>query len=82
MADGALRNHVGDDQQAEEQDERGGDHQLRSETAQTVVVNVRAGLAAGRAASLHDRAGAVCADQVLTTHLVTPSGSGALAHLA
>jgi hypothetical protein len=47
-----------------------------------VVVNVRAGRAAGRAAPLHNWASTVCADQVLAAHLVTPSGSGALAHLA
>lgn len=82
VADGALRDHVGDDEQAEEQDKGGGDNQLRGETAQSVVVNVCAGRAAGWAASLHNRASTVCADQVLAAHLVTPSGSGALAHLA
>lgn len=72
---------MGDDEQAEEQDQ-GSDDQLRGETAQAVVVNVRAGRAAGRAAPLHNWASTVCADQVLAAHLVTPSGSGALAHLA
>ena len=82
MADGALSDHVDDDKQAEQQDQRGSDDQLGGETAQAVVVHVRAGRAAGRAASLHDRASTLCADQVLAAHLVTPSGSGALAHLA
>ena len=71
-----------DDEQAEEKDQGGADDQLRGETAMAVVVNVRAGRAAGRAAPLHNRAGTVCADQVLAAHLVTPFGSGALAHLA
>ena len=82
VADGTLRDHAGDDEQAEEQDQRGGDDQLRGKTAQAVVVNVRAGRAAGGAASLYDGTSTVCADQVLAAHLVTPSGSGALAHLA
>jgi hypothetical protein len=82
VADGTLRDYAGDNEQAEEQDQRGGDDQLRGKTAQAVVVNVRAGRSAGRAAPLHDRASTVCADQVLAAHLVTPSGSGALAHLA
>ena len=82
MADGALSDHVGDDEEAEEQDQRGGDDQLRGEAAMTMVVNVRAGRAAGRAAPLYDGVGAVCADQVLAAHLVTPSAGGALAHLA
>jgi hypothetical protein len=82
VADSALRDHAGDDEQAEKQDQRGGDHQLRGKTAKAVMVNVRAGRTAGRAASLHDRTSTVCADQVLAAHLVTPSGSGALAHLA
>jgi hypothetical protein len=82
MADGALSDYVGDDEQAEEQDQRCGDDQLRGETAQAVVVHVRAGRAAGRAASLHHGASTVCADQVLAAHLVTPSAGGALAHLA
>lgn len=73
---------MGDDEQAEEKDQGGGDDQLRGETAMAVVVNVRAGRAAGRAAPLHNGASTVCADQVLAAHLVTPSGSGALAHLA
>jgi hypothetical protein len=81
VADGALSDHVHDDKQAEEQDQRGGDNQLRGET-QAVVVHVRAGRAAGRAASLNNRASTVCADQVLAAHLVTPSAGGALAHLA
>ena len=45
VADGALRDHVGDDKQAEEQDQRGGDDQLRGETAQAVVVTLFGGVA-------------------------------------
>ena len=81
VAGEALSDHVDDDKQAEQQDQRGGDDQLRGETAQAVVVHVRTGRAAGRAASLHDGASTVCADQVLAAHLVTPSAGGALAHL-
>jgi hypothetical protein len=82
VANGALCDHVDDDEQAEKQNQRGGDDQLRGKAAQTVVVHVRAGRAAGRAASLYDGVGAVCADQVLAAHLVTLSAGGALAHLA
>ena len=67
-----LAEHVRGDKEAEEQDQRRGDEQLRGQTAQTVVVNLSASRAAGRAASLDDRARAVCADQVLAAHLVCP----------
>ena len=67
-----LAEHVRGDKEAEEQDQRRGDEQLRGQTAQTVVVNLSASRAAGRAASLDDRARAVCADQVLAAHLVSP----------
>jgi hypothetical protein len=69
---GALSEHVGGDEEAEEQDQRGGDEQLRAEAALAMMVHLRAGGAADWAASLDDGAGAVCADQVLTAHLVTP----------
>jgi hypothetical protein len=45
---------------------------LRAEAALAMMVHLRAGGAADWAASLDDGAGAVCADQVLTAHLVTP----------
>jgi|SRR5487761_757033 hypothetical protein len=66
----ALGQHVRDDEEAEEQDQRGGDEELRGQAAQAVVVNVRAGRTAGRASPLDHRASAVRADQVLTAHLV------------
>lgn len=77
----ALCEYVGGDEEAEEHDQRGGDEQLGSEATGAMVVDLRARGAADRAAPLDNRAGAMCADQVLTAHLVTPSGSGAPAHL-
>jgi hypothetical protein len=65
-----LSHHVGRDQQAEQQDERDGDEQLRGKAGRTVVVDVRAGRPACRAAPLDDRATALCTDQVLAAHLV------------
>jgi len=60
------------DKEAEEQDQRRCNEQLRGQTAQTVVVDLSASRAAGRAASLDYRACALCADQVLAAHLVSP----------
>jgi hypothetical protein len=77
-----LSENVGGDEEAEEQDQRGGDEQLRAEAARAVVVYLRTRRAANWAASLDDRPSTVCADQVLAAHLGTPSASGALAHLA
>jgi hypothetical protein len=79
---GRLGENVDSDEEAEEQDQRGGDEQLRAETAWTVVMYLRTRRAANWAASLDDRPGTVCADQVLAAHLGTPSAGGALAHLA
>ena len=70
------------DEEAEEQDQRGSDEQLRAETARAVMVYLRTRRAANWAPSLDDRPGTVCADQVLAAHLGTPSAGGALAHLA
>ena len=70
------------EEEAEKQDQRGGDEQLRGQAAQTVVVNLSASGAAGRAASLDDRTGTLCADQMLAAHLDVPSGCGAPVHLA
>jgi hypothetical protein len=60
------------DEKAEEQDQRGGDQQLRAETARAVSVDLRTRRAANRAPSLDDRPSTVCADQVLAAHLSVP----------
>ena len=60
------------DEKAEEQDQRGGDEQLRAETAGAVAVDLRTRGAANRAPSLDDRPSTVCADQVLAAHLSVP----------
>jgi hypothetical protein len=60
------------DEKAKEQDQRGGDEQLRAETARAMVVDLRAGRAANGAASLDDRPSAGRADQVLAAHLGYP----------
>ena len=57
------------DEEAEEQDQRGGDEQLRAETARAVVVYLRTRRAAHRATALDHRASTVSADQVLAAHL-------------
>jgi hypothetical protein len=60
------------DEKSEEQDQRGGDEQLRAETARAMVMNLRTRRAAHRAPSLDDRPSTVCADQVLAAHLSVP----------
>ena len=68
LSQSPLREHVGGDEEAEEQQQGSGDEQLRGE-GRAVVMDLRAGGTADRAATLDDRAGAVRADQVLAAHL-------------
>lgn len=63
-----LREHVGRDEEARQQQQGDRDEQLRRER-RAVVVDLRASGAADRAAALDDRAGAVRADQMLAAHL-------------
>ena len=71
---------MGRDEQPHKEQQRGGNEQLRRE-GRAVVVDLSAGSAADRTAGLDHGAAAVCADQMLTAHLETPSDSGAPAHL-
>src|SRR6516164_8450743 len=61
--------YVGDDEQAEQQDQRRDDEQLRADACRPMVY-MSAGGPAYRAASLNHGTRAVCADQVLAAHLV------------
>ena len=65
-----LAGDVGGDQEAEQQDQRRRDEQLGAERELVVVVHVGFGGAARRAAGLDHGAAAMCADQVLTAHLM------------
>lgn len=67
---------MGSDEEAEEQDKRDGDEQLRSDIYRAVMVMLSAGGAAHRATAFDHGARTVCADQVLAAHLETPSDSG------
>jgi hypothetical protein len=60
---------VGGDEESEEEQQRGGEQKLRCDVGRTVVVDVRAGRAAGGAAAFDDGACAVSADQMLAAHL-------------
>jgi hypothetical protein len=73
-----LRHHVGCDQQAEQQDERESDQQLRGQTTGTVVVDVRPSLPARGATPFDDWATALCTDQVLAAHLIPLPGAVAV----
>lgn len=74
LADGEQRGRplgdVGRDQQAEQENQRDGDEQLRGKACRAVMVYFRAGGAAHRAATFDHRAGALCTYQVLAAHLV------------
>src|SRR5215469_1628423 len=61
---------VGSDQQAQQQDQRRGDQQLRANPELVVVVHVCLGRTAGRATRLDNGAAAMRANQVLTAHRV------------
>jgi hypothetical protein len=78
--DYVLREDVGRDEEAEHQEQRRGDEELRRD-GRTVVVDLGARGPADRAAGLDHGAAAVCADQMLAAHLETPSDSGAQVHL-
>ena len=59
---------MGGDEQAEEEQQGGSDQKLRGD-GKAVVMDVRAGRAAGGAAALDHEACAVGADQMLAAHL-------------
>jgi hypothetical protein len=63
-----LRQHVGRDEEAKQQEQGRSDQKLRRE-GEAVVVDLRAGGTAGGAAALNYRASTVSADQVLAAHL-------------
>jgi hypothetical protein len=63
-----LSKYVGCDEEAQKQQQSGGNEQLRRE-GRTVVVDLGAGSAADRTAGLDHGAPAVCADQMLAAHL-------------
>jgi len=72
---------VSGDEEAEDQEQRGGDEKLRSE-GRAVVVDMDAGGAADRAAALDHWSCAVRADQVLAAHLRFLPVAVPRAHLA
>ena len=74
-----LGKHVGRDEEAHQEQQGHDEKQLRRER-RAVVVDLVAGGAAGRAAALDHRVGAVSADQMLAAHL-EPLPVGAPAHL-
>jgi len=76
-----LREHVGRDEEAEQQDQGRRDEKLRRE-GRAVVVDLGAGGTADRAAALDYRAGTVSADQVLAAHLESLPVAVPQAHLA
>ena len=65
------------DEQAEKQDKRDRDEQLRGDVNRAVMVMFGASGAANRTTAFNHGARTVCADQVLATHLETPSDGGA-----
>jgi hypothetical protein len=76
-----LAEHVGRDEEAEQQEQGRGDEKLRRE-GRPVVVDLGAGGTADRAAALDYRASAVSADQVLAAHLKSLPVAVPRAHLA
>jgi hypothetical protein len=77
-----LGQHVGGDQEAEQENQGRRDEKLRREDRAVVVVNLGPGGAAHRAATLDYRAGTVSADQVLAAHLKSLPAAVPRAHLA
>jgi hypothetical protein len=74
----ALGEHVGGDEEAEEEEQGDGEENLGRDAGRAMVVHVRAGRAANGAAALDHGARAVGADQVLAAHLKVLPAAGSL----